>query len=856
MDRENSNVLKQAPPKRLGFWLALAVLAVAPFLFQGNDLIHGRIPFFMDTLGQFYPLRVHAGNLLHSGELPLWNRSYFGGVPFLANPQWGLLYPPHWIMLAFPGPRAYTLINILHIAFMGVGTFLFLRRRLQTGNAGPLLAGLLTQTTGWTWAHLAFGSYLQVAAWFPWMLLCWESARGRMASDKTDKMPWLLPAGLCGICGAMQLLAGAPQLAVYCQGGLFLFVVLEWAMQKLSPLRVPIKAVVFFFALQAVLTLGLAAPQWMTTSAFMEECERTGALPLEKVAQGALDIKGMYHAFFGGTGMPEDAETILYPGLGNMILALLAIPLAVVAFVRKKWADALMVCLALAIIMVSLLLCWKSLTPLWYRILPLYSHFHDPRRILFLAWFFALILAGYSFAKVIGYLGSMRFFKEQRLLSAFLTGLAICCLSVLAYGFGVGAGRIDAKMIPVNEVLKLSAGKMIGEALGNSDASDGSRFFSRDYGIEYSYNYTRPEFFELLMPNVGALYGMEDIQGYDPLIPWRYGAYMRRLNRFPAPSVQLYGSHFGLVRNTDSPWLSRFGKVYAVGPVHYDWPFFPPTRLQPGEQMIVPLRYPFVSTGDELPRLLVKAKSDYSAVGPVGLVRLVGLSDRKKTIGLEYECTPGKDLESNCRMTTQPASSMAAHFFLIENARHNPVQIYSLGLPRPNPLFEQNDKRWHPSTWEEAFPDQLMTYNLPLPRKNERERYENWMLGRSPKYVHIEIPPGDPRLDVSSRILRGWKFTKKESNRLEISLPENHGGGWLVLSEPYFPGWSGHADGKPIPIFVADAMFRALPVPAGTRQITMQYWPPGLTAGLIAFAISLIALGVIVAGSIIQKKKH
>ena len=62
----------------------------------------------------------------------------------------------------------------------------------------------------------------------------------------------------------------------------------------------------------------------------------------------------------------------------------------------------------------------------------------------------------------------------------------------------------------------------------------------------------------------------------------------------------------------------------------------------------------------------------------------------------------------------------------------------------------------------------------------------------------------------------------------------------MVLSEPYAPGWACKVDGAAVEIHPADVLFRAVPVGAGAREITMTYWPPGLTRGLGTACLTLL----------------
>jgi membrane protein YfhO len=64
--------------------------------------------------------------------------------------------------------------------------------------------------------------------------------------------------------------------------------------------------------------------------------------------------------------------------------------------------------------------------------------------------------------------------------------------------------------------------------------------------------------------------------------------------------------------------------------------------------------------------------------------------------------------------------------------------------------------------------------------------------------------------------------------------------GLLVLSEVYYPAWKAYVDGQPAPLYLANYLFRAVPVPAGEHRVELRYESLSLQAGLM---ISLIACG-------------
>src|SRR5215813_7958581 len=62
-----------------------------------------------DLITSFYPFRAFASRAVQSGTLPLWNPYFQGGVPFQADSQSSLFYPPNFLYYILPLPVAWTL---------------------------------------------------------------------------------------------------------------------------------------------------------------------------------------------------------------------------------------------------------------------------------------------------------------------------------------------------------------------------------------------------------------------------------------------------------------------------------------------------------------------------------------------------------------------------------------------------------------------------------------------------------------------------------------------------------------------------------------------------------------------------
>ena len=73
----------------------------------------------------------------------------------------------------------------------------------------------------------------------------------------------------------------------------------------------------------------------------------------------------------------------------------------------------------------------------------------------------------------------------------------------------------------------------------------------------------------------------------------------------------------------------------------------------------------------------------------------------------------------------------------------------------------------------------------------------------------------------------------------EVTTPNS---AFLILSEPYFPGWLATIDGQPAPLLRADFALRAVPVAAGQHTVELTFRPLSFIIGAI---ISAATVGVL-----------
>ena len=179
------------------FALVLAIVVFACFA----PVILGFQSFVYRDFGLFqHPLAHYSRESFWRGEIPLWNPFNNCGLPFMA--QWNTLvfYPPTIIYLLLPTPWSLCLFCLLHLYFGGLGMF-FLARRWTESNFAAAFAGTVFAFNGLALHCLMWTNNCAAMAWMPWILLLVDRA--------CRKGGWyLLPAI---VAGSFQFLAGAPE---------------------------------------------------------------------------------------------------------------------------------------------------------------------------------------------------------------------------------------------------------------------------------------------------------------------------------------------------------------------------------------------------------------------------------------------------------------------------------------------------------------------------------------------------------------------------------------------------------------------------------------------------------------------
>jgi hypothetical protein len=376
-DDDTSSFACKADFRARGFLPLLAVIVAAALAYW--PLLVGKIVLHRDSALWVFPARWFVRQALLSGQSAAWNPYQGLGFPVLADPQYALFYPPHWLFLLVPDAwvaHLATWLSFSHLIWGGLGMVL-LTRRLGACAFGSALAGLAWSLSGHTTSAWMIGPLLLGHAWIPWV------ARGFLAlARKQGRYP--LAGAVWPL--AMSLLVG--EVFVSAMAVIFASVVALAAAKEIrlshAAARTTARVGAAFFVATAI-----AAVSWLPPVLLLKNTERAqpfdrvaGELyshhplrTLEMVAPGALgDPTGEYPA---GRWIGEPAAGGA-PLFFSSYLGVAALALALIG-VRRRRLEITLASFAL----LALFVAFGRYTPvhqLWRTLFFPFAHMHSPEK--------------------------------------------------------------------------------------------------------------------------------------------------------------------------------------------------------------------------------------------------------------------------------------------------------------------------------------------------------------------------------------------------------------------------------------------------------------------------------------------
>lgn len=240
-----------------------------------------------------------------AGELPLWNDCQLLGQPQHASMSFVSFYPTALLYLIMDPLRAYAVALAVHLVVLGLGSYLFFfKGRLPATPA--LFGAMLVMFCGFLTVRFHLGCFIQVAAWYPWILLKADGLIDRPTPRRTAVLAVLI---------GLSLMGGFPQIALfglYVAAAVFL---LAWfrRSRRVKPLM---------FGLVALVAGGLlSAVAMLPAKEFLDESSRDLKMPREAYVRLSMEypnaVGAVFPRFFGDPVQVVDPKNPILRSLEN-----------------------------------------------------------------------------------------------------------------------------------------------------------------------------------------------------------------------------------------------------------------------------------------------------------------------------------------------------------------------------------------------------------------------------------------------------------------------------------------------------------------------------------------------------------
>ena len=298
-------------PRRFALLLGILIFAAFP-----DVLIGGRTFFYRDFSNFAYPVAHYYRDCFWRGEVPLWNPLNNCGLPFLAQWNTMVVYPPSLFYLLLPLEWSLAVFSLLHLFLAGLGMY-FLAHRWTGHRFAAAVAGVAFAFNGLTINFLMWPSHIATLCWMPWLLLTVERA-WREGGRRVY---------FAALLGALQMLAGAPETILLT----WLLLTAMWAGQLWQGRR-PRAAMFWRFTFVVLLVAGLAAAQLLPFLDLLTHSHRDSNFAASQWAMPGWGWANfLVPAFFnveGGQGVffqhDQYFTSSYYLGIGVLALAVLA----------------------------------------------------------------------------------------------------------------------------------------------------------------------------------------------------------------------------------------------------------------------------------------------------------------------------------------------------------------------------------------------------------------------------------------------------------------------------------------------------------------------------------------------------
>jgi len=176
------------------------IILGAVFLFFLPVILSPYIWGFRDFHRYIYPLKYFARESMLSGIIPFWNPYIGSGMPYLANLQSCIFYPPSIFIYMLPLNLGLKVYVLFHFALAGISMYL-LARKIGLCETSSLVASIVWTFSGWMVSSIDIIIVATSSSYLPLILF--------FALKSKDGFFYSI---LTGIALSFQFLAGEPSI--------------------------------------------------------------------------------------------------------------------------------------------------------------------------------------------------------------------------------------------------------------------------------------------------------------------------------------------------------------------------------------------------------------------------------------------------------------------------------------------------------------------------------------------------------------------------------------------------------------------------------------------------------------------
>ncbi len=380
--------------KEKELWL-LILLAI---LYFHRPLFLGETFYFRDLSSHDLPDKQLLVDFIQAGEFPLWDPYKHGGRPYLANIILFTFYPVNLLYLFLPLIKAFNLTIVLHFLWCSVFAYLF-SRVIGFQPVSGFIVGVVYGFCGYVLSLANILNRILAIPYIPLLLLFWHLFL------LERKRKWFVMAVIAGVA---QVFTGAPETNV-----MSLLLLLGWALVYPYPQRTIRRKIILWLVLGIFIT-GIASIQLFPALEAVSQSSRGQGVDYNTFGQWSLHPHRLPEIIFPGfLGHLDNLLWDVYywgkklidgktPYILSMYFGWVVIALACVGGLHKGKENVLpfkVRIFFLALFVLSLMLSLGRYLPFFhffYKYVPFMTIFRYPIKFLIIGIFPLAFLAGYG----------------------------------------------------------------------------------------------------------------------------------------------------------------------------------------------------------------------------------------------------------------------------------------------------------------------------------------------------------------------------------------------------------------------------------------------------------------------------